>query len=104
MPIPSSNRDLIILAQRIISDQIAAQPNIEIGVLKTQNADQSWNVQLKSRDDHLYGVLYHGSSALMIGDHVTIGFYEGDRQRPFIMGPSGYLVGETITDYTYNRD
>jgi len=96
--------ELIVIAHKMMVAQISSSQNIETGILKVKNADGSWNVQLKGRTDYLYGLNYHGSFNLAIGDCVTIGFYEGDKQRPFIMGYSSYKAGSTITSYTYNKD
>jgi len=92
---------VIVLAQNLMEKQLAHSQNIEIGYMKEKNADGSWNIQLKGRGDYLYGVNYTGSLKLALKDYVTIGFLGGDRQRPFIMGLSGYRSGETISIYSY---
>ncbi len=96
--------DIIILAHKLAVGQIASAQNIETGILKVKNGDGSWNVQLKGRNDYLYGLNYHGSFQLAVGDCVTVGFYEGDKQRPFIIGYSSYKAGATVVEYTYNKD
>lgn len=97
-------KDLIILAQKIMVEQVSYKQSIEIGILKVLNSDGSWNVQLKGRTDYYYGLIYNGPFKLAINDSVSVGFHEGDRQRPFILAPSSYKSGTTITEYTYNKD
>lgn len=97
------SKEMIVLAHKLAVAETSRNKNVEIGILKVKNADNTWNVQLKARGDYVYGCAYHGSFQLAVDDCVTLSFYEGDRQRPFIMGPASYRSGATITDYTYNK-
>lgn len=85
-------------------NRVTPPSTTEVGIIRSVNADGTYDVEIRGQGNVIPGLFYDGNVKLEVYDTVTVIFYQYDRQRPRILGPTSYRTGreEKIVEVVHN--